>query len=296
MTARTSFWLGVLLLMLAAMSWSTAGLFPRMVSTDIATTLFWRSLLGGLSVLAMLLVFDSRNKLRDLGRLTAPEWVMSFTTAMAMVTFIAAFFYASVADVVFIYGAFPVITLMLSALLLHTGVRRSDLISSVGVALGVGVIFWGQSSMRSVFGTLLSIVATLMFAFMTIGIKRYPQAQMLKVTYIGAFISALAMLPFAQFVNTSMGDVAWLWLYGVTNIGVGFGLFLLGVRRVKAVLASLICMVEIPMAPLWVYLLFDEHTPQQSLIGGAVVLVAVVSNLLWTSRRVVSLETPIKGC
>lgn len=295
MTARASFWLGVLLLVLAAVSWSTAGLFPRMVSTDIATTLFWRSLLGGLSVLLMRAVFNRRNTLRDLGRLTAPEWAMSVTTAMAMITFIAAFFYASVADVVFIYGAFPVITLLLSALLLHTGVRRSDLISSVVVALGVAVIFWGQPSLRSVFGTLLSFVATVLFAFMTIGIKRYPQAQMVKVTYMGAFISALAMMPFAQFSNTSTGDIAWLWLYGVTNIGVGFGLFLLGVRRVKAVLASLICMVEIPMAPLWVYLLFDEQTPQQSLIGGAVVLLAVVSNLFWTSRGIVALEAPARG-
>lgn len=295
MTARAGFWLGVLLLVLAAVAWSTAGLFPRMVSTDIATTLFWRSLLGGLSVLAMQAVFKRHSGLPDLVRLTAPEWAMSVITAMAMITFIAAFFFASVADVVFIYGAFPVITLMLSALLLHTGVRRSDLISSIVVALGVVVIFWGQPSMRSVFGTLLSFSATVLFSFMTIGIKRYPQARMLKVTYMGAFISALAVMPFAQFSGTDMGDIAWLWLYGVTNIGVGFGLFLLGVRMVKAVLASLICMVEIPMAPLWAYLLFDEQISRQSLIGGMVILLAVIANLFWTSRSAASPGAPDKG-
>ncbi len=255
-----------------------------MVRTDIATTLFWRSLLGGLSVMAMQAALNRREDLGDLWRLSAPEWAMSVTTGMAMITFIAAFYFAPVADIVFIYGAFPVITLMLSALLLHTRVQRSDLISSLVVALGVAVIFWGQPSWHNAFGTLLSFAATVLFSFMTIGIKRYPDARMLKVTYMGAFLSALAVMPFAQFSGTSTSDVLWLWLYGVTNIGVGFGLFLLGVRRVKAVLASLICMVEIPMAPLWAYLLFDEQISRQSLMGGMVILLAVVANLFWTSR------------
>ncbi len=50
--STANFWWGVVLIVLAALSWSTAGLFPRLVSTDVFTTLFWRSLLGGITVLA----------------------------------------------------------------------------------------------------------------------------------------------------------------------------------------------------------------------------------------------------
>ena len=124
-----------------------------------------------------------------------------------------------------------------------------------------------------------------MFALETVGIKRYPQADMVKVTCTGAFLGALMVLPFASFSHTSGQDLAWLWLYGFLNIGVGFGLFLLGVQRVKAVLASLICMVEIPLAPLWAYALFGEVVTQQSLVGGAVILAAVLANLAWTTWR-----------
>ena len=91
------------------------------------------------------------------------------------------------------------------------------------------------------------------------------------------------VLPFTDFVHTSQGDIAWLWLYGMLNIGVGFGLFLLGVRRVKTVLASLICMIEIPLAPLWTYALFGEQVSGQSLAGGAVILLAVLANLAWST-------------
>lgn len=283
MTARANFWWGVTLIVLAALAWSTAGLFPRMVSTGVATTLFWRSLLGGLSVLALQAVLNKRAGLGDLLRLSRPEWAMSLLTSIAMITFIAAFFYAPVADVVFIYGAFPILTLILSAWVLHTTILRVDLVCAVVVALGVTLILWGQPSLQNAFGSFLSFVATVLFALMTIGIKRYPQAQMVKVTYMGAFLSALMVLPFADFVQTSQHDIAWLWLYGVMNIGVGFGLYLLGVRRIKTVLASLICMIEIPLAPFWTYLVFGETVSRQSLLGGSVVLLAVLGNLAWSS-------------
>ena len=282
---KANFWWGVVLIVLAALSWSTAGLFPRLVSTDVFTTLFWRSLLGGITVLALQATLNKRDDLTSLWQLSRPEWGMAVMTAVAMITFIAAFFYATVADVVFIYGAFPILTLVLSALLLHTGIKRVDVICSVVVALGVTLILWGQPSLHNAFGTLLSFAATVMFALMTVGIKRYPNAEMVKVTYTGAFLSALMMLPFADFTHTSRHDIAWLWLYGVLNIGVGFGLFLLGVRRIKTVLASLICMIEIPLAPMWAYAFFGEKVTQQSLLGGAVILLAVLANLVWTSGR-----------
>ncbi len=285
MTERGSFWLGVALLLMAALSWSTAGLFPRLVSTDMATTLFWRSLLGGLTVLGLSLLLDRRPNRTGFWRLTGPEWAFSLVTAIAMISFVSAFYFASVADVTFIYGAFPIITLVLSAWLLHTGIARMDVVCAVSVALGVVLILQGQPSLNNALGSLLSFVAVVMFALETVGAKRFPQADMVKVTYTGAFMAAIMVLPFSSFSGTSAQDLAWLWLYGFLNIGVGFGCFLLGVRRVKTVLASLICMVEIPLAPMWAFALFGQGVSHQSLIGGAVILTSVMLNLAWTAWR-----------
>jgi drug/metabolite transporter (DMT)-like permease len=285
MSPRNSFWLGVLMLLLAALSWSTAGLFPRLVSTDMATTLFWRSLLGGLTVLGLSLLLDRRPQRGAVWRLTGVEWGFSFLTAVAMISFVSAFYFASVADVTFIYGAFPIITVVLSAWLLKTGIARVDVLCAVGVALGVVLIFQGQTSLHNAWGSWLSFVAVVMFALETVGAKRFPQADMVKITYSGAFMAALMVLPFAHFSGTSGQDLAWLWLYGFLNIGVGFGCFLLGVRRVPTVLASLICMVEIPLAPLWAYGLFGETVARDSLIGGSVIVAAVLANLAWSAWR-----------
>jgi drug/metabolite transporter (DMT)-like permease len=285
MNTRQHFWLGVLLLLLAALSWSTAGLFPKVVSTDMATTLFWRSLLGGLTVLVLYLLLDRRPQRAPFWRLSAVEWGFSFFTAVAMISFVSAFYFATVADVTFIYGAFPITTLVLSAWLLKTGIARVDVVCATGVALGVVLILQGQPSLQSALGSLLSLMAVVMFALETVGAKRFPQVDMIKITYIGGFVAALMVMPFASFTGTSNTDMAWLWLYGFLNIGVGFGCFLLGVRRVPTVLASLICMIEIPLAPLWAFGLFGETVARDSLIGGAVIVAAVLANLAWSAWR-----------
>lgn len=279
-------WAGIALVALAALSWSTAGLFPRVVDTDVYTTLFWRSALGGLSVLAAQALLAKRHDLASLWHLTRAEAWMSVASSGAMVCFIAAFFFAPVADVVFIYSAFPIITLLLSALLLRTRVLRLDLLCAATVVLGMALIVWGQASLHSVLGAALSLIATLLFALITIGIKRHPEAEMVKVTYVGAFVAALVMAPFSTFQGSSTHDLLWLWLYGVLNVGVGFGLYLLGVRRIKAVLASLVCMIEIPLAPLWVYAFFGESVSHQSLLGGSVIVLAVLVNVLSAGREV----------
>ncbi len=230
-------------------------------------------------------VFNKRNDLSSLWRLTRAELLMSVASSGAMVCFIAAFFFTTVADVVFIYSAFPILTLLLSALLLRSAISRVDVLCTLAVVGGMGVIVWGQTSLHNLVGAALSLLATLLFALITIGIKRYPQAEMVKVTYVGAFIAALAMAPFSSFGNTSTHDLVWLWLYGFLNVAVGFGLYLLGVRRIKAVLASLVCMIEIPLAPLWVYALYGEQVSLQSLIGGGVIVLAVLVNVLLPGGR-----------
>ena len=278
-------WLGILLIALAALAWSTAGLFPRIVSTDVYTTLFWRSLLGGLTVLAIKVALVKRQDVRSLWRLSWPEVQMSFYSTGAMVCFISAFFFAKVADVVFINSAFPIITLLLSAVMLGSRIHRMDVLCTAGVVVGMGLIVWGQTSMDNLVGAGLSLTATLFFALITIGIKRHPEAEMMKVTYAGAFFAALVMFPFASLRTTSNHDLIWLWLYGFLNVGVGFGLYLMGVRRIKAVLASLVSMLEIPLAPIWVFIFFGEVVSRQSLVGGSVILLAVLANVLSSARH-----------
>jgi drug/metabolite transporter (DMT)-like permease len=272
--------IGSLLVLAAAISWSTAGLFTRLVSTDVPTTLFWRSISGGLCVLIIYAIWNKTKTLSDLVRISRGEWVIAVLSALGMICFISAFFYTTIANVTFLYGAMPLVTLVLSAIFLGERLTIIAALCCVLAVVGVGVIVWGEQDFSNWTGFLLAFGMTFFMSALTIAAKFYPTADMMKATYLSAFLAAILMLPFSGFSNTAGSDYAWLLLYGIVNVGLGFGVYLLGVGRVPALMAALIGLVEIPLAPIWGWLLFNEPVGTKAKIGGAVVLTAAAVYLI----------------
>ena len=110
--------IGMVLVAIAALSWSTAGLFTRVVTTDIPTTLFWRSVFGGLAVVVIYVLHNRPKHPLSLLTFTRGEMVLAFVSGIAMCFFIAAFFFTSIANVSFVYGTSPLVTVMLAWVLL----------------------------------------------------------------------------------------------------------------------------------------------------------------------------------
>ena len=91
------------------------------------------------------------------------------------------------------------------------------------------------------------------------------------IAYLGAFLAAISMLPFANFTDIAQSDYFWLALYGVTNLGIGFGCYFIGVKRTTAMATALLSMLDVILAPFFAWLLFAEVIATQTLIGGAVI-------------------------
>lgn len=272
--------IGSLFVLTAAISWSTAGLFTRLVTTDVPTTLFWRSLSGGLCVLIVYAIWNQSNTLAALFRISRGEWVIAILSALGMVCFISAFFYTSIANVTFLYGAMPLVTMLLSAIFLGERLTVFATVCCALAASGVIVIVWGDQDYSNWTGFLLAFGMTFFMAALTIAAKFFPTADMMKTTYCSAFLAAAATFPFSVFNNMGGSDFAWLLVYGIVNVGLGFGVYLLGVGKIPALMAALIGLVEIPLAPVWGWLLFSEPVGTKAKIGGAIILVAVVGFLV----------------
>ena len=268
--------IGILLVLVAALSWSTAGLFTRVVTTDIPTTLFWRSLFGGLCVLGIAMAAKRSVDIREALTFTRGEAVIAVLSTAGMICFISAFFVTSIANVAFVYGTMPLVTFVLSMVFLTV---RADAVSvgcCVLSAAGVAVMALGNSLAADFLGILLAFGMTLFMASLTVAAKFFPDADSSKATYLSAFLGALATAPFATYGHTIPADYLWLFLYGFVNVGVGFGVYLIGVKRVSALVAALVGLTEIPLAPVWAWILFGEGMNLQVLVGGAVILTAAV--------------------
>ena len=276
---------GVLFVLVAAISWSTAGLFTRVVSTDIPTTLFWRSLFGGFCVLAIAMAMQKSAKIRPAFHFTLGETVIAGLSAAGMICFISAFFHTNIANVAFVYGTMPLVTFVLCIVILGT---RPDIVSlgcCVLSATGVVVMTSGNSLPSDFLGIGLAFGMTLFMASLTVAAKFFPDADSAKATYLSAFLGALFTAPFTTFGNTIFADYFWLILYGFLNVGVGFGVYLIGVKRVSALVAALVGLIEIPLAPVWAWLLFEEQVNLSVLLGGLVILTAAVIYIVHSSKQ-----------
>ena len=283
MAISRSYGVGIICVFIAALAWSTAGLFTRIVATDIPTTLLWRSMFGGGSVLLIYVIINRPRNLKELVRFKLGEFVIALISALGMMCFISAFFFTSIANVSFVYGAMPLVTMLAAWLALRDPLTTTGLISTVLSGLGVAVLVWGGQNPDDLLGIGLAFLMTFFMAALTIAAKFFPDASAMKSAYLSGFIAAMLVFPFSQSMSASSHDLVWLALYGLVNVGLGFGVYLLGVARVPALAAALIGLSEIPLAPIWAFLLFDERITIPMTIGGGLVVIASAIYILTSS-------------
>src|SRR5262245_35560403 len=103
-------WQGTALVLASAFACSTAGLFTRLVETDVWTMLFWRGLFGGLLIATYVVWRDGAGALAALRRIGRPGLVAAGCSTAATICFINALRETAVADVLVINATAPFMT------------------------------------------------------------------------------------------------------------------------------------------------------------------------------------------
>jgi drug/metabolite transporter (DMT)-like permease len=83
--------------------------------------------------------------------------------------------------------------------------------------------------------------------------------------------------PFSHFGEATGKDIALLATLGICQIGLGFVFLTVGARLIPAAEVALITLLEIVLGPLWVWLFVSERPATATLVGGAIVLAAVLA-------------------
>ena len=103
---------------------------------------------------------------------------------------------------------------------------------------------------------------------------------MLPAAAASGWIGALLALPFATGLDVGAHNLRNLALFGVISFGLGLVLYTLGARYLHPARAALISALDTPLAPLWVWLAFDQRPAPATIVGGVIVLIAVVANII----------------
>lgn len=302
---RRSYVAGVLLLLGAGLLWSLNGAlikltFQNGTGPHGVVIAFYRSLFAGLCLLPLL-----RGRFHTLARRRpstagggvdnadtataiggwrallclrpAALWCVVFFTLMT-VCFVVANTKTEAANAIILQYTSTFWIFGLSPLVLSEKPKAKDL-GLLGVAIsGIVIIFLGNAE-TDLPGLLNGLGAGLFFGLLTLMIRRMRDSDSAAVTVLNNLGSALLILPFAWLVGdlmVSTRSLILLVIMGVVQFGVPYYLYTLGLVRVPAYQAALLTMVEPILVPAWTFLSVGEVVPPMTVIGGGVILVALV--------------------
>lgn len=284
---RRAYLLGILLLILGTIAFSSAGFFVRILGRDAATLLFWRGIFTALAVLAFVGWQEGRGTVAAFCAMGAPGLAVAVLSTASMATFIASLQYTTVANNSIIFGTAPFLTAGLGWLMIGERPSRPTMLFSViaftGAALVVGSSL--QLSGPSLVGDGLAVLMTLSFTVKTVLVRQYRERPMIPAGCVGALLGSAVAIPFVADWSITL-DELWLFaLFGFTQQGAGLILTTLGIGRVPAAHAALLMALDLPLSPVWVWAVFGERPSAMALGGGAIVLVAIMGHIVVEGRR-----------
>jgi len=202
-----------------------------------------------------------------------------------MVCFIPALQLTSVSNVAIIIATGPFVAAAMVWIWLREAVHLRTLLASLAALCGVVIIVGDARANSDVLGICLACLMTLAIAAMTVAVRQHRNTPMVAAAALSNLLGSIVSIPFAQGIaGVTTADLLILALFGFFQVGLGLSLFVLGSRLLPSGQATLIATLETPLMPLWVWLAFQEVPGLRALAGGALVMGAVIADIIGDIR------------
>ncbi|RWB70500.1 MAG: DMT family transporter [Mesorhizobium sp.] len=274
--------IGMLLVFLSALMWSFGGTIARFIHVDDSwTVVFWRSLWAVAFLVAFMVWRDGwRGTLRLFRDMGLPGLGVALCFATASTSFIVALAYTTVANILLMQAGVPLLAALLAWLLFRERVSQATWIAIAAVIAGVAImVSESLGGAVSPIGDGLALLIAVMFSFATVITRRFAHVRMVPATCLGALLAGIFAAAQASQFAVSARDMGFLFAFGVVNLGVGLAFFAMGARLVPAAIAALLGTFEPILGPIWVWLVHSEVPSVRTIIGGAVVVTALLVHI-----------------
>lgn len=270
---------GTALALAGVLALSPDALLIRLVEADRATLLFWRTLLQGATLWAVLALYY-RGRLpavvASMGR-TGAGAVLVFATSAIL--FVSSITLTNAANTLLILATAPLFAALISRIFLGERVLPRTWAAIVAALAGITIIFSGGLGGGTLLGDLLGLGTAISLATQLSIARHARSVNLVPSLATGTLLVALLTgVTFATPMSASASDALWLVLLGVLVLPVAFGLLTLAPRYIPSPEVSLIMQLEAILGPLWVWLGVGEVPPVATFVGGAIVLAALVTH------------------
>jgi drug/metabolite transporter (DMT)-like permease len=217
-----------------------------------------------------------------------PQVGAALAQAATMLLFVSANKTTSAANAILLQYVGPVFTAIIGAWLLKEKAHWEHWVAFLFVAAGMVLLFMDKLGGGRLLGNVLALLSGLVFSFYYIFMRMQKDSSPLESILLAHWLTAVIglgvalFLPCPVFTWQAAGAVAML---GLFQVGVAAILFTAAIRRIPAVFANLIAVIEPVFNPLWVFLALGQAPGFHALIGGVIIVMAVTAASMVSARR-----------
>lgn len=273
---QSEYLIGTFLIVISAITFSTAGLFTKGVEAGSWDVIFWRGFFAAILTTVWTINRGTlRHNFFDMGYSGLAIGVIG---ASGTAAFISSFKLTSIANVSLIYAVSPLIAALLAWFVIGEKMSSRMMVGCVGALLGVAIIVSGSLGEISLSGDLLALWMTTVMALIMVIYRKYPDTP-------GAgpqVLQSVLLLPFAAIFGNPF-DVERTEIYVLSAFGLLFAIASVtlaeGAKRIPSGQTALLSSLETPLAPVFAFMLFTEIPNTATFLGGSVVLFAVLFSI-----------------
>jgi drug/metabolite transporter (DMT)-like permease len=271
---------GILAMAATAFLWSIAGLFIKVIDWNPIAIAGMRSFIASI----VIFIYLKKPKIH----LSFPQVAASVANAATMLLFVSANKTTTAANAILLQYFAPVLTVFIGAVLLKERTRMEHFAALPLVTAGMIVMFFDKLSGGRVFGNVLAIMSAITFSFYFVFMRMQKDGSPLESILLSHWLTAgicmviSLFLPVPHVTSISLAAIAVL---GIVQIGLSAILFSVAIKRVSAVQANLIAVIEPVFNPVWVFFAIGEAPGTHALIGGGIIVLAVTIASIISARR-----------
>ena len=283
---------GPLLIFLCALSLSFGGLIVK--SFEGATLwqiLFWRSLFFSLTILAFLIISYKKKTFKSFYDSGLPGFFGGIILSFGFCGYVFAMYNTTVANTNFIISLQILFLAVFGYFFLKEKISAATLASIILAITGVLVMVGNSLTPGELSGNLAAFTMPITFAILIMIVRKYPTVDMVPAQFVAGVCSCIIGFLLSTKLMISPNDIFLGFLAGFFQVGFGFIFITIGARTTPSAMVGIIMLSESVLGPVWAFLFVSERPSIFGLVGGAIILFAVLLqfySLLMKNKKTIS--------
>jgi len=282
---------GPFLIFLGALTLSFGGLLVK--SFEGATLwqiLFWRSLFFCLVIIIFLSITYKKKLFSSIKVSGFPGLIGGIILGLGFFGYVFAMYNTTVANANFIIQTQTLFLAIFGYIFLKEIISKITLISIILAISGITLMLGDDLSSGKMLGNLIAFLMPISFAVLIIIVRKYPKVDMIPLQLIAGIVAMIIGYLMSGRIDISYHDIFLGFVAGFFQLGFGFIFITIGARTTPSAAVGIIMLSEAIFGPLWAWMFINEKPSLIVLIGGSIVLSAVLLQFLnkfFTKKEIV---------